>query len=338
MTATYPAAVVVRVIEDLVRAKSPTRITRERPGLDLVAVEAIRVLSGHPSLPAMRRKIDDLRAQGDALVDLDAAGALSSRPVPAGVLPGGDRLVKAPLARIVPDPRNPREDLDDIEELAASMKAHGLIQPVAVRPVAGRLMLVAGHRRLAAARLLHWTDIPCVVKPPMTDVDALAAQLVENGQRSGLNPVAEAKALARIRSIRALSHHELGDLVGRSHMWVSNRLALLDLTPEDQDLVRRGEFGLGAATRKARAEAGKNRPESGTAWHLSATHTLASRARARCKGAHERPARKVGNTACGECWEAIIRQDERRQLLDRAATSGECPTCDAPVRDEVVPV
>lgn len=255
-------------------------------------------------------------------------------PAPPAARP---QLVDARVADLIPDPDNPREDVGDVTELANSMAANGLLQPIVARRHTGdtgrtRLIVVAGHRRLAAAQLLRWATVPTIIRADMRPDAVLAAMLVENGQRAGLDPIEEARALSRLQCEggRNLSHAELAHRIGRTQVHVSGRLSLLALSPEDQDLLRAGEMNLGDAVRKARVLAGRVRAGSTGHPHLGSEHDLASRVRARCRRLnHKRGGRNsVGGVACGECWETVIRADERERLNTQSNQRGRCVLCD----------
>jgi ParB family chromosome partitioning protein len=230
-------------------------------------------------------------------------------------------LVDVPVDQLHPDPDNPRGTLTDIPDLAASMRANGLLQPVIARRHAGRLILIAGHRRLAAARHLGWPTIPCIVNRTLRPDDALAAMLVENNQRADLDPIEEARALAELQRREHLTVAALAAKIGRSYPTVQSRLDLLALAPADQERVRAGDLTITAGARQGRAQAGRSVP-NGTAdraWHFSHTHPLAAAAAARCTRLdHSRGRRLSGSQACGACWESVIRQDER----DHVKTTG----------------
>jgi len=199
-----------------------------------------------------------------------------------------------------------------------------------VREHGTRLVVVMGHRRLAAIRLLKWTDVDVIVRGAMAPDDVLAAMLIENGQRAGLDPIQEARALHRLGVQKgAVSHAAIGQLVGRNQVYVSNRLALLDLTAEDQEQIRAGTMKLTEATHRGRMNAGTIRAKGiPRGWHLGPAHDLANKVKARCIAQGHPRGRTVGAMGCGECWEAVIRTDERRALRDQSATEGApCPTC-----------
>jgi ParB family chromosome partitioning protein len=242
-------------------------------------------------------------------------------------------LADVRLAELLPDPDNPRDDVGDIRELANSMAAAGLLQPViARRTIDDRLIVIAGHRRLAAAQELGWATISVIIRRDMPPDDVLAAMLIENGQRTDLDPIEEARAYGKLRArLNDCPVSELSRRVGRSQPHISARLALLALPIEEQEQLRAGQMNLGEATRRARLAAGTARPAGYTGhWHLSTGHELASRARARCKRIHGR-ARLVGAVACGECWESVIRADERQHLNTHSAKTGRCALCETPL-------
>jgi ParB family chromosome partitioning protein len=132
-----------------------------------------------------------------------------------------------PLARIDVSGRNPRRKLSDVEQLAESIQAHGLLQPVVVRPLGDRYELIAGHRRLEALRRLGWKLVPVVVRP--TDVDsAYLLTLVENLQRADLQPREEAAALETLVRERGWTTRQVAAAINRSQAYVSKRLRVFD--------------------------------------------------------------------------------------------------------------
>lgn len=254
----------------------------------------------------------------------DATAAHSTRP----------QLLDVLVTDLHPDPNNPREDVGDVIELAKSMAAAGLLQPIIARrdTETGRLIVVAGHRRLAAAQVLKWQRVPTVVRRDMAPDRVLAAMLIENGQRAGLDPVEEARALARLRDDQGItSHADLAMLIGRTQVHVSGRLALLALPLEEQEAIRAGQMNLGDGIRRGRLASGRVR-EPGTTGHphLGTEHGLSNQAAARCRRLkHKRGGRNsVGGIACGECWESVIRADEREHLNQQSNQRGRCVLCD----------
>lgn len=156
-----------------------------------------------------------------------------------------------PLDSIQPGPSQPRATIreDQLQELAASIRVSGVIQPIVVRPIAGspdRYEIVAGERRWRAARLAGLTDIPAVVRS-LSDQDAIAVALIENIQRENLTPAEEARSLQRLIAEFSLTHVEVAQAVGRSRAAVSNLLRLLDLPTQVLDLVESRALGMGHA-------------------------------------------------------------------------------------------
>ncbi|WP_344004080.1 ParB/RepB/Spo0J family partition protein [Nocardioides lentus] len=278
--------------------------------------------------------------QSPPAVEPDPEPHLDAEDLGTKGLPGFDevtRLIDVLVDELHPDPDNPREDVGDVAELAASMEVAGLLQPIVARRVVAagqppRLVVVAGHRRLAAAKHLGWTRVACIVRRDMPADEVLAAMLIENGQRAGLDPIEEARALRRLaHDQRAGSHQQIARLVGRTQVHVSGRLALLELSAEDQAAVRAGELSVVAAVRRGRVNAGRVRPAGSTGTpHLGAEHDLARRVKARCvQLKHKRGGRNsVGGVGCGECWESVIRADERTHLHDVSNDRGRCVLCD----------
>jgi ParB/RepB/Spo0J family partition protein len=145
-----------------------------------------------------------------------------------------DRFVyEVAVADVVPSPRNPRHRLELLDELAESIRAHGLLQPIVVRRVGHGYELVAGHRRLTAVQQLSWAKVPAVVR----DEDAEGAYiltLVENLQRDNLSPKEEAEALEVLVRERGWSTRQVGQAINRGPMYVSRRLRVFEddtLTP-----------------------------------------------------------------------------------------------------------
>ncbi len=151
----------------------------------------------------------------------------------------GDQLKKLPLDAIRPGRFQPRSvfDADKLEELASSIRAQGVVQPVVVREIAeGQYELIAGERRWRAAQLAALESIPAVIRD-VSDEATVAMSLIENIQREDLNPLEEASALRRLIDEFAMTHREAADAVGRSRTAVSNLLRLLELMQEVKSMV-----------------------------------------------------------------------------------------------------
>lgn len=159
----------------------------------------------------------------------------------------GDRLTTVTITDIVPGRYQPRTQIDDqsLQELAESIKAQGIIQPVIVRETGlSQYELIAGERRWRASQMAGLTEIPAVIKS-VSDEAALAMGLIENIQRENLNPIEEAQGLKRLVDEFGLTHEVVAKAVGRSRSSISNSLRLLNLPQPVQDLLfgRRLEMG-----------------------------------------------------------------------------------------------
>ncbi|MFQ5642862.1 MAG: ParB/RepB/Spo0J family partition protein [Thiogranum sp.] len=143
----------------------------------------------------------------------------------------------------------PRVDMhnDSLEDLADSIRAQGVVQPIVVRPIGGgSYEIVAGERRWRAAQLAELQDVPVVVRE-MDDRTAIAVALIENIQRENLNPLEEARALDRLIEEFEMTHQQAAEAVGRSRTAVSNLLRLLELGEVATGMVQRGELDMGHA-------------------------------------------------------------------------------------------
>jgi ParB family chromosome partitioning protein len=175
-----------------------------------------------------------------------------TRSVAEKVDPQGEAsaLRDLPLDSIQPGRYQPRSamDPDKLEELAESIRAQGLVQPIVVRPLAkpGTYELIAGERRWRATRMVGKTTIPAIVRD-VPDESTLALALIENIQRENLNPLEEAVALKRLIEEFDLTHGQAAESVGRSRVSVSNLLRLLELAPEVRELVDQRKIDMGHA-------------------------------------------------------------------------------------------
>jgi len=140
-----------------------------------------------------------------------------------------------------------RMDQDSLNELAASIKVQGIMQPILVRPVSeGRYEIIAGERRWRAAQLAGMHEVPALVRD-IPDESALAMSLIENIQRENLNPLEEAAGIQRLIDEFAMTHQQAADAVGRSRSTASNLLRLLHLAKPVQECLFSGELDMGHA-------------------------------------------------------------------------------------------
>ena len=157
-----------------------------------------------------------------------------------------------PVDKLQPGKYQPRTQMDSVslEELAASIRAQGLMQPILVRPLNGtgaeRYEIIAGERRWRAAQMAGLAEVPTLIRE-IPDESALAMALIENIQRENLNPLEEAQGLQRLIDEFSMTHQQAADAVGRSRPAASNLLRLLQLVPPVQDLLMAGEIDMGHA-------------------------------------------------------------------------------------------
>ena len=174
----------------------------------------------------------------DALLDRDDTGAA---PL--------ERLATLKLGELSPGRYQPRTKMDEasLQELAASIRVQGLMQPILVRPVAkDRYEIIAGERRWRAAKLAGLSEVPVVVRD-VPDQAALAMALIENIQREDLNPLEEAHGVQRLVDEFKLTHQQAADAIGRSRAATTNLLRLLNLEKSVQQRMLERQFDMGHA-------------------------------------------------------------------------------------------
>ncbi|MBW7924529.1 MAG: ParB/RepB/Spo0J family partition protein [Burkholderiaceae bacterium] len=154
-----------------------------------------------------------------------------------------------PLDALQPGRYQPRTRMDEssLQELAASIRGHGVMQPIVVRPIGeGRWEIIAGERRYRAAGLAGLTEVPVVVRE-VSDEQALAMALIENLQREDLNPLEQAQAIRRLTAEFGYSHEQAADALGRSRSATTNLLRLLQLAEPVQTMLLAGDLDMGHA-------------------------------------------------------------------------------------------
>ncbi|MDM7992466.1 MAG: ParB/RepB/Spo0J family partition protein [Candidatus Fermentibacter sp.] len=158
--------------------------------------------------------------------------------------------MEIPVGEIEANPYQPRTQFDDdaIQELAASIRATGVLQPVLVRRQAGAggYQLVAGERRLRAAKIAGINKIPAIIRK-VDDREMMELSLIENIQRENLNPIEEAKAYNTLAEKLGLTHDQISERVGKQRVSITNSLRLLGLPSEVQEMVSRGTLSAGHA-------------------------------------------------------------------------------------------
>jgi ParB family chromosome partitioning protein len=165
-----------------------------------------------------------------------------------GELTASTGIVRLPLERIGRDPRQPRKTFDEakLRELAESIRTQGVIQPILVRREGADYRLIAGERRWRAAQLAALETIPALIRE-VTDAEAFELALVENLQRTDLNPLEEAEGYRRLLDEFGLTQEQVGERVGRERASVANALRLLQLPAAVKELLASGALGMGHA-------------------------------------------------------------------------------------------
>lgn len=169
--------------------------------------------------------------------------------IPGGESGSGPQVLQVDVERIIPNPRQPREHFDPqkLEELAESIREHGIIQPLVVTPAGdGTYILIAGERRLQAAKKAGLRRVP-VIERATTDQQRLELALIENIQRDDLNPLEEAEAYQHLADEFGLSHEEIARRVGKSRTTVTNTLRLLSASRQVRQALLDGRISEGHA-------------------------------------------------------------------------------------------
>jgi ParB family chromosome partitioning protein len=160
----------------------------------------------------------------------------------------GDVVNRVTLDQIVPSPLQPRTEFqtEQLTELMESIREHGIIQPLIVRRVNGKLELIAGERRFRASRELGLKEVPVIVREA-SDKDVLEMALIENLQREGLNPIEEALAYSRLAKDFGMRQEDIAQRVGKNRATVANTMRLLDLPQNVRDLLVSSKLTTGHA-------------------------------------------------------------------------------------------
>ncbi len=183
------------------------------------------------------------------------------QPPPAEHAAPGTRVASVPILQIEPNPLQPRITFDPgrLQELANSIETNGIIQPILIRRKGSHFELIAGERRLRAAKLAGLADIPAIIQD-YADDRVLEIALIENIQREDLNPIETAQALERLAREMNLSHEEIANRTGKDRTTITNMIRLLRLPSDVQLLVAERRLSMG----HARAILGLAKPEHQT--------------------------------------------------------------------------
>ena len=201
----------------------------------------------------MNKPLDNRRALGRGLSSLlptrpsgNAPNHYENAGQATALATDGNGLMMLPIERIEPNPTQPRQHFDTVQlnELAASIAANGVIQPLVVRRKGDGFELVAGERRWRASKMAGLTEVPVVVQE-IADDKVLEIALIENIQRADLNPIETAQAFSRLVRELNLSHEEVGQRTGKERATITNFLRLLKLPEDLQQLVAEGRLTMG---------------------------------------------------------------------------------------------
>jgi ParB family chromosome partitioning protein len=229
-----------------------------------------------------------------------------------------DTLTELAVGLLKPGRFQPRTRMDpqSIAELADSIKAQGLIQPILVRPVEnGKYEIIAGERRWRASQLAGLTQVPVVIRT-VADKAALAMALIENIQREDLNPLEEATGIQRLVDEFEMTHEVAAQAVGRSRSAVTNLLRLLNLSKAVQDLLMQGKIEMGHA-RALLAISGSRQAELA---HQIITRNLSVREAEQLVGQAEVTSRKTPRKQPRKDRDLQALEEELSEILATAVT------------------
>ena len=204
--------------------------------------------------PAAKAPLENLEQESSVNKVSSNAASMSSNTLEKDPVPtneGSEQVLQLSVERCQKGKYQPRRVIDNegLEELAASIKQQGIMQPIVVRPIQGcstEFEIIAGERRWRAAQLAGLHKVPAIVRE-VNDEAAIAMALIENLQRDNLNPMDEAYALYRLQQEFELTHQEVADAVGKSRSAVSNALRLMGLSKEVKLLLENGDIEMGHA-------------------------------------------------------------------------------------------
>ena len=192
--------------------------------------------------------LDVLLSRGSTETMASLLGKPKDRTPPQAVEKDGD-LKNIPVDLIQRGKYQPRTDMHEeaLEELAASIRVQGVMQPIVVRPISSdKYEIIAGERRWRATQIAGLDSIPAIIKP-VGDEAAIAMSLIENIQRENLNPIEEAMALKRLQDEFELTQQEVADAVGKSRATVTNLMRLIGLTIDVRRMLEHGDLEMGHA-------------------------------------------------------------------------------------------
>jgi len=198
------------------------------------------------------RGLDALLGGGGAVEAPTAVPEMPAAPAESTAQAGGsthNTLRHIGIDQLQPGKYQPRTNMhnESLEDLASSIRAQGIVQPIVIRPIGDqRFEIIAGERRWRAAQLAELQEVPVIIKD-IPDEAAIAMALIENIQREDLNPIEEAVAFQRLIEEFRMTHQQVADAVGRSRASVTNLLRLLGLEPDVRIMVEQGALEMGHA-------------------------------------------------------------------------------------------
>jgi len=266
--------------------------------------------------PALGRGLEALLGESRREEPLVAsAGGGVSRGTPGPIESG---LASLSIADIEPDPGQPRRHFDEaaLDELAASIAARGVIQPVIVRPHpagAGRYQLVAGERRWRAAQKAQLHEIPALVRK-LSDREVMALALIENLQREDLNPIEEARAYNRLAEQEGMTQADIARMVDKSRSHVANLQRLLALPDPVITLVETGSLSMGHARALIGSDDAESLAEQAVAKQLS-VREVEQMMRRRTNGGAQAPRRARMETKSAETADIMAVQAHLEEFL-----------------------
>jgi len=215
-------------------------------GLDALFGDAEVTLKREPS-PEVKEEIDGV--EKTAKKKTSGAGAAASKGTNANAEAADENgIAYIDINDIKPNSNQPRKTFDEekLQELAASIEAHGLIQPIVLRKVKKGYEIVAGERRWRAARIIGIKEVPCIIRD-LSDQENILLAIIENMQREDLNPMEEAEGISQMIEKYGLTQEEVSKSVGKSRPYIANSLRLLKLADEVKNYVSEGKLSAGHA-------------------------------------------------------------------------------------------
>lgn len=223
------------------KARPATREGVDSSRFRFASPRVLPSLASSMAKPALGKGLGALISSPTSVTGVSRLPALA-QPAP------GDVVQRVAPEQIVPSPLQPRKEFqaDQLAELMESIREHGIIQPLIVRRVNGKLELIAGERRFRASSQLGLKELPVIVREA-SDKDVLEMALIENLQREGLNPIEEAQAYSRLAKDFNMRQEDIAQRVGKNRATVANTMRLLDLPTPVRDLLASGKVSTGHA-------------------------------------------------------------------------------------------